>query len=469
MRHIRVVAAIGLSLGILMGWGGPAFGASLRTVRVRAAAAHAPPAPTSAQCRLQNGLGCYSPGQIRAAYNLGPLYARGLNGRGRTIVIVDPFGSPTIGNDLAVFDRAFGLRAPPSFRVLQPVGPVPPFDSTNSAMLDKAGETTEDVEWAHAIAPAANILLVETPTPETLTGGGFPQYMAAENYVITHRLGDVISQSFSLPEQNFKSKRTIRRLRYAFLNAFRRHISVLAATNDTGVTGFIPGPVGAYTHRVVYWPASDPLVTGVGGTRVQLNASGRRTSPDTAWNDTFNSAVSEFFFKVPAPWPWAGGGGVSTIFGRPQYQNGVQRVVGDKRGLPDVSLSGAISSGIVIYESLPGKPGVWGPTGGTSGATPMFAGLVAIADQLAKKRLGLINPSLYQLERQRGPGIVDVTRGNNNVVFPATRTKHIAVRGYAAKRGYDLATGVGTVNAARLVPELARAGAHGPANTPGMK
>ena len=88
------------------------------------------------------GIACYSPRQVERAYDLPPLYARGLDGRGRTIVIVDPFGSPTLRHDLRVFDRAFGLPGPPSLRVLQPVGKVPPFNPNNPAMVAKAGETT---------------------------------------------------------------------------------------------------------------------------------------------------------------------------------------------------------------------------------------------------------------------------------------------------------------------------------------
>jgi subtilase family serine protease len=445
MTSVRIAAVLGLILGLMAA---PASYAQ--------AAAPAPPAPTSAQCQAKYGLACYSPKQIQRAYHLGPLYRRGLNGRGRTIVIVDPFGSPTIGGDLGVFDKAFGLPAPPAFRILQPVGPVPPFNPLNPAQADKAGETTEDVEWAHAIAPGASILLVETPVAETALGAGFPQYMAAENYVISHRLGDVISQSFSLPEPNFGSK-TVRRLRYAYVNAARHDITALAAANDQGVTGFLPSTkLGFYTHPIAYWPASDPLVTGVGGTHIRLNASGKRTSPDTVWNDTFNSAVTEFTFNLPPPFPWAGGGGVSTIFGRPSYQNGVRRVVGHHRGVPDLSLTGSLSDGIAIFASFSGTP-VWAPTGGTSGATPMLAGLVAIADQLAKRPLGLLNPALYTLERRHAPGIVDITRGNNSVAFYLHSPKKVTpVPGYRARRGYDLASGVGTINAARFVPELVR-------------
>ena len=414
--------------------------------------------PTSAECMKKLGVACYSPLQVERAYDLPPLYAEGLNGKGRTIVIVDPFGSPTIGYDLRVFDRAFGLPAPPAFRVLQPVGPVPPFNPKNPQMVAKAGETTGDVELAHEIAPGANILLVETPAPETITGGGFPQFMAAENYVITHNLGDVISQSFALPEQNFPafpSRFSIRQLRSAYINARRHHITVLAASNDFGVAG--PAPAGTfYHHRVVEWPASDPLVTGVGGTRLHLNAAGRRTSPDTAWNDTRNAAVLRLLGVTP-PFPFAGGGGLSRMFARPAYQDRVRGTVGGHRGVPDVAMSASLSGGVLVFESFTGKPGAWGPGGGTSAATPEFAGIVAIADQYAHKRLGLINPALYRLKQAHAPGIVNVTKGSNTVSF-VQNGKTFTLHGYQATPGYNLVTGIGTINAARFIPQLARAG-----------
>jgi subtilase family serine protease len=411
-----------------------------------------PPAagpPTSAECVRALGVACYSPLQVQRAYDLQPLYARGFDGHGRTIVIVDPFGSPTIRRDLATFDHAFGLPAPPSFRVLQPVGPVPPFDPKNAGMVDNAGETTLDVEWSHAMAPGANILLVETPVEETLSGGGFPEYMAAENYVIAHNLGDVISQSFSVPEPNFPSTSAILRLRYAYLNAYRHHVTVLAATNDFGAAG--PTPAGsAYPYPVVYWPASDPLVTGVGGTRLHLTAAGVRTSPDTAFNDSRNAAVE----KLAGALPWASGGGLSAVFARPAYQDQVRGITGNHRGVPDVALSASLSGAVVAFESFTGEPGTWGPVGGTSEATPEFAGIVAIADQYAHHRLGLINPALYRLEQAGAPGIVDVTKGSNTVSF-TLNGKSYAIKGYRAKPGYDLVTGVGTIDAALFVPELA--------------
>jgi len=408
--------------------------------------------PTSAQCMKALGIACYSPRQVERAYDLPPLYARGLDGRGRTIVIVDPFGSPTLRHDLQVFDRGFGLPGPPSLRVLQPVGTVPPFNPKNPAMVAKAGETTEDAEWAHAIAPGANILVAETPVQETPSGGGFPQFMAAENYVIKHHLGDVISQSFSLPEQNSPSPAALLRLRYAYRDARRHHVTVLAAANDLGAAGTTPAGT-FYPHPVVWWPASDPLVTGVGGTRLHLNPAGDRTSPDTAWNDSRNTAVAKLFGALP----WAGGGGQSAIFPRPAYQDPVRGVTGKRRGVPDVSMSGSLSGAVLAFESFTGPPGKWFPTGGTSGATPEFAGIVAIADQYAHKKLGFINPALYRLEQEHAPGLVDVTKGSNTVSV-TQGGKIITIKGYQARPGYDLVTGVGTIDAARFVPELARTG-----------
>src|ERR1022692_144139 len=410
--------------------------------------------PTSAECMKKLGVACYSPLQVQRAYDLPPLYAKGLNGKGRTIVIVDPFGSPTIRHDLATFDRAFSLPAPPAFRILQPVGKVPPYNPKNPQMRHKAGETTGDVELAHEIAPGANILLVETPAPETITGGGFPQFMAAENYVITRNLGDVISQSFTLPEQDFPafpSRSSIRRLRYAYINARRHHVTVLAASNDFGVAG--PAPAGTFYHyRVVEWPASDPLVTGVGGTTLHLNAAGGRTSPDTAWNDSHNAAALRPLGGTS--FPLAGGGGLSAIFTRPAYQDPVRGITGNHRGVPDIALS---ASRVVFFESFTGAPGAWVPGGGTSAATPEFAGIVAIADQYGHKRLGLINPALYHLKQDHAPGIVDVTSGSNTVSF-IQNGKTYTLQGYQATPGYNLATGTGTINAARFIPELARAG-----------
>jgi subtilase family serine protease len=401
--------------------------------------------PTSAECVKKFGINCYSPKQLERAYDLAPLYAKGFNGKGQTIVIIDPYGSPTLRKDLTTFDEATGLQAPPSLRILQPVGKVPAFNKSNAAMVDKASETTGDVETAHEIAPGASIVVLETPSAETLTGGGFSSFMAAVNYSVTHNLGDVISQSYGIPEQNFKAA-SIQKLRYAFVNAEHRNVTVLAATNDLGVTG--PTTKGTLrTHPIVDWPSSDPLVTAVGGTTLHLDAAGNETSPATAWNDSNNPAVEKL-----GALPWAGTGGLSTLFARPAYQDSVASTVGDHRGVPDVSMSASMSGAILLYGSFTGT-GKWSPGGGTSAACPEFAGIVAIADQYAGRALGFINPALYRLSAEKAPGIVDVTQGNNTVTFSQNGST-VKVKGYSAKPGYDLVTGIGTVDATLFVPEL---------------
>jgi subtilase family serine protease len=173
------------------------------------------------------------------------------------------------------------------------------------------------------------------------------------------------------------------------------------------------------------------------------------------WNDTYNVPTNEFIIGDSGPNPLAGGGGKSVIFPRPPFQNGVRSVVGGRRGVPDISMSGACNGGVDVYQSFAGQAAGWYPTCGTSEATPEFAGIVALADQQARHRLGVINRYLYQLSARRAPGIVDVTSGNNSV--SVRQGGHLyKVRGFTARPGYDLASGVGTVNAPDFVRELAR-------------
>jgi subtilase family serine protease len=380
--------------------------------------------------------GGLDPAQLQTAYDLGPLLRKGIDGAGQTIVIVDSFGSPTIRADLGHFDAAFGLRAPRSLRVIQPAGKVPPYRPTKNR-VEWAGETSLDVEWAHVMAPAAGILLVETPTSENEGTSGFPQIVRAESYVISHHLGGVISQSFGATEQTFPSRTSLLRLRGAYLLAARpaNDVTVLAATGDQGAAGLRPDGASYYLSRAVEWPATDPLVTAVGGTELSLSATGRRLSPDVAWSD--------------------GGGGRSVIFGRPGYQAGQRRLTGGRRGIPDISMDASCASAVDVYQSFRGGGG-WGTSCGTSLATPLFAGLVALAEQVAGHRLGPIDGALYRMAAGHDRGIVDVRHGNNSFSFFQGGKEH-RVAGFSAKPGFDLASGLGTVNAALFVPELAAA------------
>jgi subtilase family serine protease len=396
---------------------------------------------STAQCLSASKLRCYSPVQYRVAYDLGPLYSAGITGKDRTIVIVDSFGSPTIRHDLQVFDKQWGFPNP-TLDILT-YGKLPKFRPGDATMDGWAEETTVDVEYAHAIAPGAKILLVETPTAETEGVAGFPDMMKAEQWVIDHNLGDVISQSFGATENTFlgfsrSNYSSLRGLRYAFADAARQHVTVLAASGDSGATNDEADGATPYPYRAVSWPSSDPLVTSVGGTQLLLAQDGNRIQPDRVWNDTYG----------------ASGGGVSSIFTRPSYQDGVTAVVGNRRGTPDISMSAAVNGGCWVYESFEPSGAGWEILGGTSEATPIFAGIVALADQVAGHRLGNINPALYTLgglsqvsSEAFRTGIVDVTSGSNS---------YGQVGGYNATPGYDLASGWGTIDAARFVPALAR-------------
>ena len=419
---------------------------------------HADGPTSTAQCESEWHVACYTPLQLRQAYNVPQLYAKGITGKGTTIVIVDSFGSPTIKHDLGVFDQTFGLPAPPSFKVITPAGQLPAW-STKGDMPGWAGEASLDVEYAHAIAPGANIILVETPVDETEGVQGFPQIVSAEEYVLKHYHVDVISQSFSATEQTFPSKASVTALRGANYAAEKDHVTMLAASGDSGAADVKLNGSTYYLFPVTSWSDSDPLVTGVGATQLHLDAQGNATTPATVWNDTYNANANLFSSGSTADSPSAGGGGKSILFARPAYQNGVANVVGNARGVPDISMSGACNGSVDVYSSYPGAPAGWTQECGTSEATPEFAGIVALAAQYAGHPLGLINPALYQMSANRAeyPGLVPVTSGNNTVTFNQNG-KWYTVKGYSASPdgGYSLATGVGTVDALYFVPELAK-------------
>ena len=400
------------------------------------------PVPFSdAQCEAVFAIDCYVPDQIEAAYNLPALYSRGINGKGRTIVVVDAYGSPTIADDLLQFDQYLGLGTPP-LRIVQ-VGHVPTFDSGNADMVGWAAETTLDVEYAHAGAPAAKIVLVEVAQEDL-------QHLAlAVRYAVQHKLGDVISLSWGEPEQAL-GREFVSSYSSIFSQAASSHITIVASSGDSGASGQ-DNNGNYYHHRVASWPATSPFVTAVGGTRLNLNASGARNGLDTAWNDTYSTAVNDFFFGNDGPNPLATGGGKSAYYGRPGYQHGVRSVTGGQRAIPDISMSASCSVAVNVFETFTGGQGGWTASCGTSESAPMFAAIVALAAQVAGHSLGLINPALYALAAGHAAGIVPVASGNNTVSFSG-----VTVHGYSVRHSYNLVTGLGTVNGQDLVPELAR-------------
>jgi subtilase family serine protease len=433
---------------------------------------------------------CFTPQSMRSAYNLAPLYAQNRDGRGQTIAIVDSYGSDTMAHDLHVFDQAFNLQpmcgeegvtcaaGMPTFSQLDLQGSpaTTPQGGQGTGLENKTGwaiEVVLDVEWAHAIAPGANILLVHTPTAETLGVQGFPQMMKAEDYVVKNHLATVISQSFGSSESAFGSSASLLSLRNAFIDAAASKVTVLASSGDFGSTNqfkqsLLPADSGAvFPFPNVGWPASDPLVTSVGGTYLCTNPNAAQTDPRTV-DSTDPPATCQAHPGVAEVGWIAAGGGFSSVFTRPSYQDtlpsGSTAIPATSRGVPDVAYQASSQTGDLVYVSLPpdgsgsnvGDSG-WYLIGGTSASSPQWAGLVAIADQINNNTgLGLINPALYKIganPTRYAADFYDVTTGNNGLYATATPP----VPGYPATTGWDPVTGLGTPNAATFLPDLVAA------------
>lgn len=384
--------------------------------------------PTAA-CRRQLHFSCYDVDQIAHAYGIDTLHRAGLTGRGRTIVIVDAYGSPTVRRDLAVFSRQHGLPRP-DLTISYPDGRPPAFRQTADRET-WALESELDTQLVHAYAPAAKIVLALAPSDHN------GPFLDTLRKVIRRGQGDVLSQSFGNAEPDAPAETFVRFDSVYAQAATTSQTTFVASTGDEGVSGYQNN--GQYfKRRVIEYPSSSPHVTAVGGTQLHLDAAGERNRPDNVWND-------QALFGGPA----AGTGGVSEVFRRPAYQNSVHSTVGRFRGVPDVSLSAAVDGGVLIRLSYPGLEAGYYIIGGTSEAAPTLAAIVALADQRAGHRLGEIQDALYAHRSM----LTDITRGNNTVSFG-----HATVRGYDATAGYDLASGLGTAQAPKLVRSLT---AHG--------
>lgn len=450
--------------------------------------------PSQAACNAV-GRRCFNPAAMHNSYNYASLLAAGNQGQGKTIAIVDSFGSDTIRSDLGVFDSAFGLPhmcgetpavncspGTPRFDILEVQGspsptPPPPNNGTGQENHNLwALEVSLDVEWAHATAPLANILLVTTPTAETLGVQGFQQMMNAEQYVVDNHLADVISQSFGAGEGSFQNGlAALNQLRHAFVDAQANNVTVFASSGDGGTTNTYKEPVknpNVIPYQSVIWPASDPLVTAVGGTYLCTDAATGTSVDSTSppGNCQANPGVREVGWV-------ASGGGYSILFPRPAFQNvlppgstfvgssvGAPAPNTNMRGIPDVAYQASARTGVLVYMTEPatttsgtGCGGAnpcsigWYVVGGTSASSPQWAGLTAIADQMAGSDLGYINSALYQIAAnptRYAADFHDVTVGNNQTS---------SIPGYFASPGWDAVTGLGTPNAANLIPDLIQA------------
>jgi len=431
--------------------------------------------PTQSACAAV-GRRCFTPASMQNSYDIGPLLAAGNDGHGKTIAIIDSFGYDTVASDLENFSKQFGLPlmcgmpgveckpGMPTFEWDRWDGkrPVkqPPSGSKGTGQQASnawALEVALDTQWAHSTAPGANIILMTTNVAETQGVQGMPQMMDAEQFLVDNHLADVVSQSFGTAEPNFHGTAALENLRHAYISGTQSGVTFLASSGDDGTANNAKTPIknpAALDSASVGYPASDPLVLSVGGTYLCTDGA----TGTTVDSSSAGGLCPKFPGQREVGWTFSGGG-YSQDFARPSYQNTLpagSTAIGAMRGVPDIGYQASAGTGVLVYDTAPGdnggsnvNDGSWYVIGGTSSSCPQWAGLVAIADQMAGHDLGLVQPKLYSLAN--GPNysqyFFDVTTGNN--------TASDTVPGYPATKGWDPVTGLGTPDAAKLVPALA--------------
>ena len=429
---------------------------------------------------------CYTANQVRAAHGLPALTPSSTEGKNQTVVLVDSYGSPTAAQDLSFFASTFGGPAP-SFEQWFPQGqPGFPTGTVNgqgtgqsgpSSAEGWAGEANLDIEWAYALAPAAHIVLLATPVAETQGVPGLPNLMKAIDAAIARFPGGtVFSMSFGTDESAFGSPASAAAQFARFDATFARGVakgdSFFSSAGDNGSIGVTRSHRQSTTSPdpQVSYPNVSPYVTSVGGTQLQYGwtwhptsdvpflADGSLNPAYFAWDNGGNSEPVDNE-------GWAGlvtGGGMSTVYGRPAYQNSVSSVVGSHRGVPDLAWNSSINGGALVYTSFfPGTDRVgWHVYGGTSASSPQVAALTAVANQQRaqahKAPLGNINPVIYGAAFPQSTAFKDVTP----LTYGTTPSGHLNTNrvwdigsdgaltpdpepGYPVLPGYDLTTGWG--------------------------
>ncbi|MHB1502262.1 MAG: S53 family peptidase, partial [Candidatus Dormibacteria bacterium] len=377
------------------------------------------------QCVQQFGLACYSPQDLQAGYQFPKQYT----GIGQTIVIIDAYGSPTIRQDLAIYDKEFGLPAA-KLNIIYPTGSPVYNPLQNHNETSWAEETSLDVELSHGLAPGATIDLVIAPNN---AGNALNN---AEQYAVSNHLGQVMSMSFGAPENAFQGNNDqLTQAEGIYQQAVSQGMSVFASAGDSGATEGTSSPTALF-------PASDPLVTSVGGTDLFLSNRGAYKS-ETTWNDSIPALCP--FGCAYGPFG-ATGGAPSTLFSQPSYQvNDGQSFTA--RTTADVSFNASVYTATMIYLGFLGSNNGFYFFGGTSEGSPSWAAITALADQAAGHPLGELNPLLYRIYHSGRTYAADFHniygRGQNNGFFGP---------GYpATSPGYNLPTGLGTPKVANLI------------------
>jgi subtilase family serine protease len=395
-----------------------------------------PTTPEVCPAPLTNNPNCYTPRAFRLAYAVEALTEQGFTGKGQTVIDIVSYGSPTLQQDMDVFDKQFGLP-PITIQVISPLGTVP-YDTNKKDMTGWAVETELDVQIIHAIAPGAHIVVMTSPVDETEGTIGLPEFLKLEQYAVAHQLGQIFSQSYVASEATLADSAG-QKLVKTFTDFYQQittqqGFTVVSGSGDNGATDWENiAATQISPNPTVNFPADVPWVTAVGGTTLE-NAPGAINQVPT-----YNESA------------WSGsGGGSSKFFAEPDFQksmsSSIQSQLAGQRGIPDIAGDANPETAMVNYIF-----GRWTQIGGTSASTPFWAGIIAIANQMAGHPLGFINPALYKLGAS--PNVQrdfrDITSGSNNV-----HNGNIQVKGFQAVPGWDAVTGWGSPLASQLIPDL---------------
>ena len=384
---------------------------------------------------------CYSPQQMRQAYGVQPLLAAGTTGKGRVITLIEAFQDPTIKTDLQLFDKTFGLPDP-QLNVIAPFGSTP-FNPNDPIQTGFAGETALDVEWAHVMAPDATITVIQANVKQETLQGQLTALLQAVQFAVKQNVGSVISMSFGTSEQCLGAA-FIKQAHAIFQQARAQKQTVFASAGDNGAGVVQCDAKGNVVNLVqgVNYPASDPLITSVGGTKLLAGKTGVYQS-EVAWNEAQQGHG-------------ATGGGSSTVFAKPPFQQNIQSTT---RRVGDLSFDADPLTGVPVVTGslMPGKT-LLIPIGGTSLGAPAVAGMMALFDQAGGGvRMGFLNDAIYRISQNAGAyaqAFHDIQAGNNTFVFQGANGNAVTVTGFNAAAGWDPPTGVGTPNAANLIKIL---------------
>jgi subtilase family serine protease len=345
----------------------------------------------------------WTPAQLQNYYGLQKAYKAGYQGEGQTIVLVDgpSYGSQVAG-DFATFSKWTGLPAPTksNFQIIYPDGQ--PSAVELGYISDWTQESDLDVQWAHAIAPKAKIVLLILPTQD------WSELEYGIQYAVTNKLGNVISNSYGYPEFLW-GKHTVLGFEQTLETAAAAGVTVSFSSGDAGDEG-----TGAPNLGGAQYPATSAYATAVGGTSIDLlNVDG--TSSDTGWgtNQDFLAYGGMLATVTPNGYYWDGaGGGESTLIAKPKWQKALP---GSGRQEPDIAaIADPYTGGVMVYY------GQIGTIGGTSLASPVFSAIAALASQKAGARLGQLAPLLSTLPKGAINDVLPVTSPENVVGFEVT-------------------------------------------------